>query len=174
MKIRLYATLRPLVGSSTVEVEAGPGNTVRELLEELIQRWPELKSELFDSNGQLHNNIHVFINGRDVRYLGGLNMEIPEGAEIRIFPPVGGGQPTHSYYGVPDWLMKEYLLGLGGVAEEEWVIVGEGWRAVISKATPNQIGSLRVGGADVDFSGEPGALEALFEKLHWKTLRGGG
>jgi molybdopterin synthase sulfur carrier subunit len=91
MEVRLFATLRPIVGGPAVELNAGPGDSVHALLDELIERWPAMKSELFDKNGQLHNNIHVFINGRDVRYLGGLEMAIPAGAQIRIFPPVGGG-----------------------------------------------------------------------------------
>lgn len=91
MQVRLYATLRPLVGGSTVNLNSGAGDTFRTLLDELIGRWPDLKRELFDGGNQLHTGIHIFLNGRDIRYLGGLDMPIPEEAEIRIFPPVGGG-----------------------------------------------------------------------------------
>ena len=58
----------------------------------LIERWPALERELLDGNGELHTGIHVFLNGRDVRYLGGLDMVIPESGDVRIFPPVGGGR----------------------------------------------------------------------------------
>ena len=92
MQLRVYATLRPIVNGSTVTVEAGPGDTFRALLDELIRKWPALKKELFDATGQLSTGIHVFLNGRDIRYLDGLDMVIPEGAEVRIFPPVGGGR----------------------------------------------------------------------------------
>lgn len=92
MEVRVYATLRPIVGGAAVQLQSGPGDSVRALLDELLGRWPALRSELFDAEGKLHNNIHVFLNGRDVRYLDGLDMEIPAGAQIRIFPPVGGGQ----------------------------------------------------------------------------------
>jgi MoaD family protein len=91
MEIRVYATLRPIVGSATIETAAGPGDSVQSLLDELVARWPDLTKELYDKDGALRNNIHVFVNGRDARYLGGLAMEIPNGAQIRIFPPVGGG-----------------------------------------------------------------------------------
>lgn len=80
----------------------------------------------------------------------------------------------HDYYGVPLWLMKEYLRELGALEVEENVLVAEGWRASVSKAQPKHIGSLVIGGATVEFSGDEAALAALFEKLHWKTLRGGG
>lgn len=91
MEVRVFATLRPIVGGASVQLDAGPGDSVRSMLEELVRRWPDMERELFDKDGQLHNNIHVFINGRDVRYLGGLDMEIPADAQVRIFPPVGGG-----------------------------------------------------------------------------------
>ncbi len=80
----------------------------------------------------------------------------------------------HEYHGVPQWLMKEYLADLGAVEQAENVMVAEGWQAVVSKAEPNRIGSLVIGGAAVEFSGEQAVLDAMFEKLHWKTLRGGG
>jgi molybdopterin synthase sulfur carrier subunit len=183
MQVRLFATLRPIVGGAVVDLEAGPGDSVRALLDELITRWPPMKKELFDGEGKLHNNIHVFINGRDVRYLGGLDMAIPEDASIRIFPPVGGGEVTsetaesvgpHDYYGVPLWMMKEYLAQLGASEAGENVFEAQGWRAVIEPAPWKQVGSLRVGGTRATFRGEPQALAALFERLHLKTLRGGG
>ncbi len=80
----------------------------------------------------------------------------------------------HEYHGVPDWLMKEYLADLGAVEAEENVMVAEGWRVVVGKAEPRRIGSLVVGGAVVEFSGDAATLDAMFKRLHWKTLRGGG
>ncbi len=80
----------------------------------------------------------------------------------------------HDYYGVPLWLMKEYLMQLGGREVDENVIEGEGWRAELRKAERRHIGSLSVGGATTIFFGEQETLDVLFERLHWKTLRGGG
>lgn len=80
----------------------------------------------------------------------------------------------HDYYGVPLWLMKDYLAQLGGREVGEDVIEGEGWRAELRKAERRHIGSLSVGGATTIFIGEQETLDALFERLHWKTLRGGG
>jgi molybdopterin synthase sulfur carrier subunit len=91
MEVRLFATLRPLVGGASVHLETSPGQPVRALLDELVERHPALRPEIYDENGELHHRIHVFINGRDVRYLDGLDMPIPANAAIRIFPPVGGG-----------------------------------------------------------------------------------
>jgi hypothetical protein len=81
---------------------------------------------------------------------------------------------THDYYGVPLWLMKDYLGQLGAQETAENEMEGEGWRASLCKAAPRHIGSLTVGGTTVTFSGDEQALAAMFERLHWKTLRGGG
>jgi hypothetical protein len=70
--------------------------------------------------------------------------------------------------------MKDYLGQLGAQETAENVMVGEGWRAELRKADPRHIGSLVVGGTTAVFTGEAGALAAMFARLHWKTLRGGG
>lgn len=100
----------------------------------------------------------------------------------------------HDYYGVPVWLMKEYLAQLGGravasatppsdgapsdgavgAAAASEVVEGDGWRAELRPAPRRHIGSLSVGGATVVFTGAQPVLDELFAKLHWKTLRGGG
>jgi len=91
MKIKLYANLRPLVGNQTsVEVDAGPGDTIRQMVDDLLEKYPALRDELL-VDGEISPRIHIFLNGREVRYMDGLDMVIPEGADLRIFPPVGGG-----------------------------------------------------------------------------------
>lgn len=81
---------------------------------------------------------------------------------------------THDYYGVPIWLLKDYLISLGAREVSENVMETEQWRAELHKATPKHIGSLVIGGATAIFTGDQAALDAMFEKLHWKTMRGGG
>ena len=75
---------------------------------------------------------------------------------------------------IPLWLMKEYLSELGATEEAENRLVAEGWEALVSKGEPFRLGSLVVGVTEVEFSGDAAAIGAVLEKLHWKTLRGGG
>lgn len=92
MKVKLYATLRPLIGGqNSIEVEAGPGDAIQDVLDEILEKWPALRGELLQ-DGEISPRIHIFLNGREVRYTGGLDMIIPPDADLRIFPPVGGGQ----------------------------------------------------------------------------------
>ncbi len=100
MKVKLYASLRPLVGGhSSVEVETGPGDTFRDLVDALLRRWPALRDELLQ-DGDISPRIHIFLNGREIRYMDGLDMVIPEDADLRIFPPVGGGEHFYAA-GIP-------------------------------------------------------------------------
>lgn len=77
-------------------------------------------------------------------------------------------------FGVPLWLMKDYLADLGAVETEPDTMAADGWRAVVRKSEPYRIGSLVVGRIEVEFSGDDAVLETVLEKLHWKTMRGGG
>lgn len=94
MQVRVYATLRPIIGGPQATVALPPGATFRQLLDAMLTQWPDLSRELLDKQGDLRPNIHIFLNGRDVRYLDGLDMPIPADADVSIFPPVGGGATT--------------------------------------------------------------------------------
>ncbi len=92
MKINFYATLRAIVGQKTVELDLNHGVTVEELIHAIVERYPALREQLVDEQGNLQGHIHVFINGRDVYYLE-KDYKTPLQADdkIDIFPPVGGG-----------------------------------------------------------------------------------
>ncbi|RMF03422.1 MAG: DUF1952 domain-containing protein [Chloroflexi bacterium] len=77
-------------------------------------------------------------------------------------------------YGIPLWLMKKYLADLGATEVEENVMQTDDWTAKVAKGEPHRLGSLVVGRIDVELSGDPDVLDNLVEKLHWKTMRGGG
>lgn len=92
MKVNFYATLRPLVGGRTVELDVEEGLTVRELVAALVERWPPLREQLLDEHGELYRHVHVFVNGRDAPYgEGGMGRTIGREDVIDVFPAVAGG-----------------------------------------------------------------------------------
>jgi molybdopterin synthase sulfur carrier subunit len=92
MQVNFYATLRQIVGGKTVEVDVLEDITVRELLDKLATRYPALRPELLDDDGDLHGHVHVFVNGRDVTFLADkLDARLKPEDAVNIFPPVGGG-----------------------------------------------------------------------------------
>jgi sulfur-carrier protein len=92
MKVNFYATLRPIVGGRTVELEIAEGVTVRELVAALVEQWPPLRAQLIDEHGELYRHVHVFVNGRDAPYgEGGMDRRITASDVIDVFPAVAGG-----------------------------------------------------------------------------------
>jgi MoaD family protein len=91
MKVKLYATMRMKVGQRVVDVEPPSSATVRHVLTDLTARYPVLQEAIWDKNGELLGSVHVLINGRDVRYLNGLDTSLQPDDAVDIFPPVGGG-----------------------------------------------------------------------------------
>ena len=77
-------------------------------------------------------------------------------------------------YGVPLWLLREYLEELGGEADGEFRVIGDGWTARLSKSEPVNIGSLRIGRVRLELEGDQDAIAALKPRLEMKTMRGGG
>ena len=92
MKVNFYATLRGVVGQKTVEFELPEGATVQNLLAEMIRRFPALKHELQNENGELYSHVHIFVNSRDAPFLeNGMDTELKDQDVIGVFPAVGGG-----------------------------------------------------------------------------------
>ena len=92
MEVHFYATLRDVVGGKTVSFDLPPAASAGHLLREVTNKYPLLQQKLIGDNGELHNYVHYFINGRDVRYLdAGMNTILKPDDVVSLFPAVGGG-----------------------------------------------------------------------------------
>lgn len=91
MLVKVYATLRPIVGGAVVPATTQPGQTIKELVDEMVTRWPGLRREMVDADGSLLRRITIFVDGRNILFLDGVDTLLTEGANISFFPPVGGG-----------------------------------------------------------------------------------
>jgi molybdopterin synthase sulfur carrier subunit len=92
MKVNFYATYRQVVGGKTVYFPISGEVTVRQLIEQVVTRFPKLRAELLDDQGELYQHVHVFINGRDAPYLTeGVETILKPDDTINIFPAVAGG-----------------------------------------------------------------------------------
>jgi len=92
VKVNFYATLRLIVGSKSVDYLLEEGQTIGQVLNEIIRRFPALQRELLDEQGQLYRHVHVFVNGRDVAFLeNGLDKSLNDDDVVSLFPAVGGG-----------------------------------------------------------------------------------
>ena len=80
--------LRPDAGGQRqIEVEA---TTVREALDSLIGTYPSLEPRVREGDG-VPSFLNVFVDGEDVRLLGGLDAAVQPGSTILLLPAVAGG-----------------------------------------------------------------------------------
>lgn len=90
-KIRLFATLRDIAGAKELAVPLDGVGTVRDLIRAVSETCPELGRKILNDQGELSGLVHVFVQGRNVMWLEGLDTVIGETDEIILVPPVAGG-----------------------------------------------------------------------------------
>lgn len=89
--IRLFATVRELVGSKRLSVPFEDGDTVRTLVQHINAACPELGAKLVDADGGLSSLIHIYVRGRNVEWLDGLDTVVSAADDVFIVPPMAGG-----------------------------------------------------------------------------------
>ena len=67
------------------------GETVVELLENILMRYPALKPHLFDTNGDLRRHFNIFVNGVHVRDLDGLETVLKDEDKVILMASAAGG-----------------------------------------------------------------------------------
>jgi molybdopterin converting factor small subunit len=87
-RIRIPPQLRGEVGGAR-EVPAEGGN-VRELLDDLLGRFPALRHQLVE-DGDIASYVNVYVEGEDVRTLDGLDTPVENGSTIILLPAMAGG-----------------------------------------------------------------------------------
>ncbi len=72
-------------GLSEVPVDAA---TVADALAHLVQEYPEIGPELITDKGELRHGVVIAVDGRDIRFTGGLGTEVPAAGLIQIIAPM--------------------------------------------------------------------------------------
>jgi molybdopterin synthase sulfur carrier subunit len=86
--IRIPPTLRTETGGER-QVPAA-GDTVRELLDDLMTRFPGLRSQLVEDK-EIAPFVNVYVEGEDVRTLDGLDTAVEVGSTVILLPAMAGG-----------------------------------------------------------------------------------
>ena len=87
-RIRIPPQLRGEVGGAR-EVPA-EGGTVRELLDDLMARFPSLRPQLVEDD-EIAPFVNVYVEGEDVRTLDGLDTCVDHGSTVILLPAMAGG-----------------------------------------------------------------------------------
>ena len=88
--VRAFADYREFIGKE-MELIVPEEKTIGELLAEIGDRYPKLRSEMFTPTGELKDFINIFINGRNIAFLKDMATPLTDGDIIALFPPVAGG-----------------------------------------------------------------------------------
>lgn len=88
--VRIPTPLRSATdGAATVGVD---GTTVGEVLRSLDAAYPGVAGRILDdSGGKVRRFVNVFVDDEDIRFAGGLETAVPDGATVSIIPAVAGG-----------------------------------------------------------------------------------
>ncbi len=87
VRVRLFAQLRELAGTSVVEVEVEEGCSLKELLARLLELMPDVFKMAVRPDGGLVEGYSVLVDAERV----GLDEVLSHGCEVAVLPPVGGG-----------------------------------------------------------------------------------
>jgi sulfur-carrier protein len=86
--IRIPPMLRGEVGG--VREVPAEGDNVRELLDDLMARFPGLRPQLVE-DGDIAPFVNVYVEGEDVRTLDGLDTSVDDGSTVILLPAMAGG-----------------------------------------------------------------------------------
>jgi len=104
LTISIPSPLRTYTGGhSTIEVS---GKTVGSALASLIEKYPDLKKQLYSDDGQLRSFVNVYLNDEDIRYLQRSETAVAPDDTIAIVPSIAGGM--RSTYRTTDAALATY------------------------------------------------------------------
>ena len=89
IKVLIPTPLRPYTDQKdAVEIE---GARVRDLLDNLTERYRDLRKHLFDDSGTLRSFVNVYVNEDDIRSLDRFETAVSEKDVVSIVPSIAGG-----------------------------------------------------------------------------------
>lgn len=89
VKVLIPTPLRPYTDhQQAVELEGG---SVGEVLDNLANRYGELRKHLFDDSGQLRSFVNVYVNEDDIRSLSRTETALKDADVVSIVPSIAGG-----------------------------------------------------------------------------------
>lgn len=91
VRVTLYFPFRDELPEDTIELDVPEGTKVSQVVEALVARFPFLRPRFYDAQGNIHRHISALVNGVSIQYQNGWATSVPQGAEIVLLPPVGGG-----------------------------------------------------------------------------------
>ncbi|WP_077210530.1 ubiquitin-like small modifier protein 1 [Bacillus dakarensis] len=90
MQVKVFANLRDICGGVVIDVRPD-GNRVIDILNKMVEMFPEIEEEILNSDQTLKPFVHLYVNGRNIIHADNLQTIVEETDQIALFPPVAGG-----------------------------------------------------------------------------------
>lgn len=89
LTVNIPSPLRLYTGGQDVIVVSG--KTVGLALEQLVEKYPPLRKQLYTDDGHLRSFVNVYVNDEDIRYLQRTETAVTPSDTISIVPSIAGG-----------------------------------------------------------------------------------
>ena len=90
IRIRFFARFRELLGTD-IAAEPGPGTVLARLIRDVARKNTEGYRAIFDDQGEIREFVILMRNGKRVETMDAGKVQVADGDEIAVFPPVSGG-----------------------------------------------------------------------------------
>lgn len=89
--VRVPTILRTYTGGAAEVTLESPGPTLSTALASLEDTAPGIRTRILDDSGAMRRFVNIYVNDEDVRFSGGLDTQLEDGASIAVIPAVAGG-----------------------------------------------------------------------------------
>ena len=90
VKVLIPSALRQFADKTdSIELD---GKNVGEVLKNLSKKFPLLEKHMFKEDGTLRSFVNIFLNGENIREIGGNNAVVKNNDTIMIVPSIAGGK----------------------------------------------------------------------------------
>lgn len=88
--VKLLRPFSDIIRKNEIEIDFN-GDTIEELIEILINKYPKLKKEFYNQNNKLIDYICIFLNDKPINALNGMATKLKNEDQILFFIPLSGG-----------------------------------------------------------------------------------
>jgi molybdopterin converting factor small subunit len=108
MQLRFYANMRTTVGLSALDINENGVNSIRKLISFLVEKYPETAFHLLDENGELRQDVPVYVDGRNPRLsAAGIDAPLKSDSVVSFFSPISSGKMNVEVLREPNFGKKE-------------------------------------------------------------------
>jgi len=66
-------------------------DTLLDLVNDLIQKYPDLKRIILEENGEMTDHINIILNNKPISLIDGFETRLVDGDELLFMLPISGG-----------------------------------------------------------------------------------